>query len=144
MIYRFSDGQEIELHYRRKGATFFDAYDDDSLAKLSTLSGMTVTRAHDSEYPDTPKGKRALWIDCVAPAPFTFAVTGGVIQAQTFVDVLEDEAKPEEIDTHRGRQKTLKQIRKEIDSEATAAAAFDQMVTDYAEVYGDPDDQADE
>ncbi len=144
MIYRFSNGQDIELHYRRKGATMFDAYDDDSLAALSTLTGLTVTRAHDSEYPDTPKGKRALWIDCVAPAPFTFAVTGSVMTAQAIVEVLVDEDKPQEIETHRGKQKTLKQIRKEIDREATAAEAFDQMITDYAVVYGDPDDQADE
>lgn len=142
MIYRFSNGQDIELHYRRKGATMFDAYDDDSLAALSTLTGLTVTRAHDSEYPG--KRKRTLWIDCAAPAPFTFAVTGGMMQAQATVDVLEDEAKPEEIDTHRGRQKTLKQIRAEIDRETTAAAAFDQMITEYEDIYGDPDRQEDE
>ena len=143
MIYRFSNGQDIELHYRRKGATMFDAYDDDSLAALSTLTGLTVTRAHDSEYPG--KRKRTLWIDCAAPAPFTFAVTGGIMQAQATVDVLEDEAKPEEIDTHRGRQKTLKQIREEIDREATAAAAFHQMIADYEDVYGgDPENQEDE
>ena len=143
MIYRFSNGQDIELHYRRKGATLFDAYDDNSLAALSTLTGLTVTRAHDSEYPG--KGKRTLWIDCAAPAPFTFAVTDGIMQAQATVDVLEDEAKPEEIDTHRGRQKTLQQIREEIDRETTAAAEFDQMIAEYEDVYGgDPENQEDE
>lgn len=142
MIYKFENQQTLELHYRRKGATLFDSYDEESLDKLSTLTGLTVTRAHDSEYPG--KRKRTLWIDCAAPAPFTFAVTGGMMQAQATVDVLEDEAKPEEIDTHRGRQKTLKQIRAEIDRETTAAEAFDQIITDYAVVYGDPDDQADE
>ena len=143
MIYRFSNGQKLELHYRRKGATLFDAYDNNSLAALSTLTGLTVTRAHDSEYPG--KRKPTLWIACAAPAPFTFAVTGGMMQAQATVDVLEDEAKPEEIDTRKGRQKTLKQIREEIDREATAAAAFHQMIADYEDVYGgDPENQEDE
>ncbi len=143
MIYKFENQQTLELHYRRKGATLFDSYDEESLDKLSTLTGLTVTRAHDSEYPG--KGKRTLWIDCAAPAPFTFAVTGGIMQAQATVDVLEDEAKPEEIDTHRGRQKTLKQIRAEIDRETTAAAAFDQMISEYEDVYGgDPENQEDE
>lgn len=141
MIYRFSDGQEIELHYRRKGATPIDSYDEGSLAKLSSLTGLTVTRAHDTTYTD---GRRAIWIDGVLPAPFTFAVTGGVMTAQAIVEVLVDEDKPQEIETHRGKQKTLKQIQREIDSEATAAAAFNQMVTDYTEVYGDPDSQEDE
>lgn len=136
MIYKFTDGQEIELHYKSKGATLFDAYDKKSLKKLSQLTGLTVVKAHDSEYPDTPKGKRVLHIDCIMNAPFEFALMDSRASAQTTVDVIEDEEKPPEIDTHSTRGKTLKQIERE----AKAQAEFEKMIADSTELYGNPDE----
>lgn len=138
MIYKFTNQQTLELHYKRKGATLFDSYDQESLDKLSTLSCMTVTRAHDSEYPDTPKGKRYLWIECKAKEPFIFGTMGGIMTAQAEVDVLQDEEKPEELKPKQ--TKTLKQIKKELEAEERTEAYINQMIEDSIVIYGNPDE----
>lgn len=97
MKYLFQDGNILELHYKQKGASLFDSYDSASLKKLSCMIGLEVVAAYDSEYPDTPKGKRQLKAVCVADSPWTFSVMDGKSYMDTTVTVIEDEEKPKEI-----------------------------------------------
>jgi len=97
MKYLFQDGNISELHYKQKGASLFDCYDNASLKKLSCMIGLEVVAAYDSEYPDTPKGKRQLKVACKAYSPWEFAVMDGVCYMYTTVTVIEDEEKPKEI-----------------------------------------------
>ena len=138
MIYKFENQQTLELHYRRKGATLFDSYDEESLDKLSTLLGMKVTRAHDVEYPNTPKGKRHLKVECIANDPWRFDFWEFKGHMFTVVDVLQDEEKPDELKTKP--TKTHKQIIKEIEAEERTEAYFDQMIEDSIVIYGNPDE----
>ena len=97
MKYLFKDGNILELHYKQKGASLFDSYDSASLKKLSCMIGLEVVAAYDSEYPDTPKGKRQLKVACKAYSPWEFAVMDGKCYMFTTVTVIEDEEKPKEI-----------------------------------------------
>lgn len=97
MKYLFQDGTLLELHYKQEGASLFDSYDRASLKKLSCMIGLEVVAAYDSEYPDTPKGKRQLKVACKAYSPWEFAVMDGKCYMFTTVTVLEDEEKPKEI-----------------------------------------------
>lgn len=97
MKYLFQDGNILELHYKQKGASLFDCYDNASLKKLSCMIGLEVVAAYDSEYPDTPKGKRQLKVACKAYSPWEFAVMDGKCYMFTTVTVIEDEEKPKEI-----------------------------------------------
>ena len=97
MKYLFEDGSIQEFHYKKKGASLFDCYDNASLKKLSCMIGLEVVAAYDSEYPDTPKGKRQLKVACKAYSPWEFAVMDGECYMFTTVTVIEDEEKPKEI-----------------------------------------------
>lgn len=123
MKYRFHTGEEIELHYKRKGATLFDCYDQESLDKLSDMIGLKVLSAFDSEYVDTPEGIRHLRVECIANAPWRFE-GGWEFRTRLFavVDVLEDEPKPKEIAPRRKTIEDVKQLQRE-EAEAEALQA---------------------
>ena len=125
MKYRFHTGEEIELHYKRKGATLFDSYDSESLAKLTELSGLRVVAAHDTTYKgedSTLKNPRTLLITTEANPPFEFWLMDCRMTAGAVVEVLEDEPQPKEIAPRRKPIEDVKQLQRE-EAEAEALQA---------------------
>lgn len=129
MKYQFQNGETIELHYKQKGATLFDSYDSESLAKLTELSGLRVVAAHDTTYKGEDsmlKNPRILLITTEANPPFEFWLMNSRVDAGAVVDVLEDEPKPKEIAPNPNRLIT----RKELEAEEKAEAEFEAMIAD--------------
>lgn len=130
MKYQFQNGEIIELHYKQKGATLFDSYDSESLAKLTELSGLRVVAAHDTTYKgedSTLKNPRTLLITTEANPPFEFWLMDCRMTAGAVVEVLEDEPQPKEIAPRRKTIEDVIQLQRE---EAEAKALQEEIAAE--------------